>query len=158
MQQSLQVSMSNSRLIFAVLFIATLVAGSSALIWEVGGEWYQGLNQPWFTPPNWLFGPVWTILYILMALSATRLIARGAGLAVGLWALQITLNTLWTPVFFGGYNLGAAFLYIAALWVVLLLNILVAWRVDKWSSIMLWPYLVWVSFASLLNYSFWMLN
>ena len=150
--------MNTSRFTLPVLLIATLVAGSSALIWEVGGEWYRSLNQPWFTPPNWLFGPVWTVLYILMAVSAARLISRGAGLAIALWALQITLNTLWTPVFFGGYNLGAAFLYIAALWVVLLLNILVAWRVDKWSSIMLWPYLVWVSFASLLNYSFWMLN
>ena len=147
---------------FLAFYAATFVAASSAAVWDVGGTWYQSLTQPSFTPPSWVFGPVWTILYLMIAIVAYR-IAYAAqtpwkASALGLWALQIALNTLWTPVFFGAKNLGGAMIYIALLWVTICLLILVTRQVDKLSAILLLPYLAWVTFASILNFVFWTLN
>ena len=149
-------------LTFLAFYAATFVAASSAVVWDVGGTWYQSLTQPSFTPPSWVFGPVWTILYLMIAIVAYR-IAYAAQTpwkmpALGLWALQIALNTLWTPVFFGAKNLGGAMIYIALLWVTICVLIWVTTRVDKFSALLLLPYLAWVSFASILNFAFWSLN
>ena len=105
---------------FLAFYAATFVAASSAAVWDVGDTWYQSLNQPSFTPPSWVFGPVWTILYLMIAIVAYR-IAYAAQTpwkapALALWALQIAMNTLWTPMFFGAKNLGGAMIYIALLW------------------------------------------
>ena len=149
---------------FLVFYFATFVAASSALVWQVGGDtaWFANLITPSFAPPNWVFGPVWTLLYILMAVSAARLAYvrehPHQPLVMGLWALQISLNTIWTPVFFGSYQLGTAFIYIVLLLAALAVLIIAAWRVDKTSSILLTPYFAWVGFASVLNYSYWQLN
>ncbi len=148
--------------IWLIFFASTIVAASSSAVWTINGDWYQALDKPFFTPPSWLFGPVWTTLYILIATAAFRLVrsvpSTTQQVAVGLWALQMCLNTIWTPVFFGAYALGVAFAYIAALWIVILLLILVCWRVDRLSAWLLMPYLAWVSLASALNFAVWQLN
>ena len=105
---------------FLAFYASTFVAASSSAVWDVGGTWYQSLNQPSFTPPSWVFGPVWTILYLMIAIVAYR-IAYAAQTpwkapALALWAHQIALNTLWTPVFFGAKNLGSAMIYICLLY------------------------------------------
>ena len=94
-------------------YACTLAAGASAWIWPVGrDEWFTNLHHPGMAPPNWVFGPVWTLLYTLMATSAYRIMwaspRQTKPLAMALWALQMCLNTLWTPVFFGAHELGAA--------------------------------------------------
>ena len=147
-----------------LFYLCTVVASSASFVFPLGSgsEWYMGLIHPWFSPPNWLFGPVWTTLYILIAVSAWRLMyafrSEWKGLAISLWSLQMGLNTIWTPIFSGAQNLEVAFYYIIALWVSIIGYIIVSWRVDRWASIMFMPYLGWVSFASLLNYNYWQLN
>lgn len=147
---------------FLAFYASTFVAASSAAVWDIGGTWYQSLNQPSFTPPSWVFGPVWTILYLLIAIVGYR-IAYAAQTplkapTLALWALQIALNTLWTPVFIGAKNLGSATIYIGLLWVTICVLIWATRQVDKPSAILLLPYLAWVSFAGVLNFAFWSLN
>lgn len=147
---------------FLAFYASTFVAASSAAVWDVGGTWYQSLNHPSFTPPSWVFGPVWTILYLMIAIVAYRIVYAAQtpckAPALALWALQIALNTLWTPVFFGAQNLGGAMIYIGLLWVTICLLIRVTRQVDRFSAFLLLPYLAWVSFAGVLNFAFWSLN
>ena len=147
---------------FIGFYAATFVAASSAAVWDVGGDWYQSLNQPSFTPPNWLFGPVWSTIYLLIAISAYRISyskrSPWKAPALALWSLQIALNTLWTPVFFGAYSLGSAFIYIGLLWLSICALIAATFKVEKLAALLLLPYLAWVSFAAALNYAFWQLN
>jgi len=154
-------------LVWFTLFLCTVVASSSSLVFPLGSasEWYEGLNHPWFRPPNWLFGPVWTTLYLLIATSASKLLLtlkievhKYLPLAIALWALQMVLNTIWTPVFSGAENLEAAFYYIAPLWLTIIAYIAVTWNISRLASILFVPYAAWVSFASLLNYTYWQLN
>lgn len=145
-----------------LFFACTIVAGSSSAVWSIDAEWYQSLNSPSFKPPGWIFGPVWSLLYLLIATAAYRVMksekTKVKSILMGLWALQMVLNTIWTPVFFGGYNLGAALIYIVILWVSILAFVLVARHDDKLTSWIMVPYLLWVSFATLLNGAYWMLN
>jgi len=146
---------------WVVFYVGTVVAASSAGLWDIKG-YYSELTSPSFAPPNWLFGPVWTILYIFVATIGYRLVYMAEDawkpLLIALWTLQYALNTIWTPVFFGAYNLGAALIYIVALDIVILAFIVLMWKRDRISAYLAIPYLAWVSFASLLNASFWMLN
>jgi tryptophan-rich sensory protein len=154
----------NIRKTFTLLafYASTFVAASSAAVWEVGGTWYQSLNQPSFTPPSWVFGPVWTILYLMIAIVAYRIAyAQETSWKIptlALWALQIVLNALWTPIFFGAKNLGGAMIYIGLLWVTICVLIWTTRQVDKLSAFLLLPYLAWVSFAGVLNFAFWSLH
>ena len=147
-----------------IFYLCTIVASSAGFVFPLGdaNPWYATLVDPSFAPPNWLFGPVWTVLYLLMATSAWKIMTDGAlryqNIAISLWALQLALNTIWTPIFSGAQNLEIAFYYIVALWVTILSYIIVSWRVNRWASIMFMPYLAWVSFASVLNYAYWQLN
>lgn len=151
-------------LLFLPFLLAVIAAASSGMLFPANGAWYQSLNAPSFRPPNWLFGPVWTVLYLMIAAAGARLAAQAgqgaalAGLALGLWALQITLNALWTPTFFGAHALGAALVIIGALWLAIAALIAVAFQVDRIAGWFLLPYLGWVSFAALLNWAFWRLN
>jgi benzodiazapine receptor len=149
-------------LTFLAFYASTFVAASSAAVWEVGGTWYQSLNQPSFTPPSWVFGPVWTILYLMIAIVAYRIAyAQETSWKIptlALWALQIVLNALWTPIFFGAKNLGGAMIYIGLRWVTICVLIWTTRQVDKLSAFLMLPYLAWVSFASVLNFAFWSLN
>jgi tryptophan-rich sensory protein len=125
--------------------------------------WYAALVKPTFTPPNWVFAPVWTSLYLLMGISAFLVWRKGldnhlvdSGLRI--FILQLFLNTLWSFLFFGLKFPFLGFLEIVLLWVAILLAILSFFRVSKLAGILLLPYLLWVSFAVILNFSIWRLN
>jgi benzodiazapine receptor len=125
-------------------------------------EWYTALSKPSWNPPNWLFGPVWSVLYILMAISVW-LVWREEGLLgaivpLSIFLLQLVLNAAWSWLFFGLHELGIAFVEIVTLWVAIVINITLFWRLKPISGILLIPYLLWVTFASVLNYTLWRLN
>lgn len=126
-------------------------------------SWYRFLMKPELAPPNYVFGPVWTTLYIMMGISAYLVWREGLAngrvrLALLIFLLQLALNASWSIVFFGLQSpLGGLFV-IGALWLSIVLNIFVFARVSQVAAWLLVPYLIWVSFASYLNYSIWLLN
>jgi tryptophan-rich sensory protein len=126
------------------------------------GEWYQHLVKPFLTPPSWIFGPVWTILYIMMGVAAWLVWQRysfaGAAWPLSLFIGQLALNALWSYLFFGLKNPGLAFLDIVALWLALLTTFIVFWQYFPPAGQLLFPYLLWVTFAAYLNLQFWRLN
>ena len=126
------------------------------------GVWYAALNKPSFNPPNWIFGPVWTLLYLAMGFAAWRVWIRGGFAAqtrpLGHYIVQLGLNAAWPPIFFALHRLDLALLVILVLWIAIFLTILQFRTVDQLASWLLWPYLAWVSFATILNFSLWHLN
>jgi len=141
---------------FAVSALAQLAAGGTP------GEWYRGLRKPAFQPPNWLFGPVWTVLYVCMALAAWLVWSAGgfrrARGALVLFAVQLVLNGAWTPLFFGLHRPGIAFVELVALWVAIVLTTWRFFRIRAPAGVLMLPYLAWVSFAGVLNFAIWRLN
>ena len=125
-------------------------------------EWYTALAKPSWNPPNWLFGPVWSVLYLLMAISVWLVWKKqgllGAIVPLSIFLLQLLLNAAWSWLFFGLHEMGIAFVEIVVLWSVILVNIILFWKIYPISGILLLPYLLWVSFASVLNYTLWRLN
>jgi tryptophan-rich sensory protein len=126
------------------------------------GEWYASLAKPTWTPPNWIFAPAWTVLYLLMGVAAWRVWRRaGFGRARGALALfvaQLVLNGMWSWLFFGLHRMDAAFLDIAALWVMILI-VMVLFRREDWrAGALMAPYLAWVGFAACLNFALWRMN
>ena len=126
------------------------------------GAWYKGLQKPSWTPPNWLFPAIWTVLYILIAVSGW-LVWREAGVKAALFPLiiylgQLILNALWTWFFFGLHKPGLAFLDIVALWFFIVFTIILFWPFSKLAGILLLPYLLWITFAATLNYCVWKMN
>ena len=126
-------------------------------------DWYAYLNKPSFTPPDWLFGPVWTLLYLLMAVSAFLVWQKGLAnpvvkIALVLYLLQLILNGLWTPLFFGARMPLLAFCEIVVLWGAIVFTILAFARVSTPAAVLLLPYIAWTSFAAVLNFSIWLLN
>ncbi len=134
--------------------VACLVAGSSGAIFRPG-EWYERLNKPSWRPPNWLFGPVWMVLYAMIAISGWLVWLEagwsGAALGLGLYAVQLVLNGLWSGIFFGLRRIGLACAEMALLWASILATIVVFYPVDALAALLLLPYLVWVTFALALN-------
>lgn len=125
------------------------------------GDWYMGLKKPGWTPPRWLFPTAWTTLYLLMSLAAARIGALqgpGVGQALGLWSVQIALNTLWTPIFFGLHRMRSALIVMAFLWLAVAATMVSFFRLDFWAGVMFLPYLAWVSTAFTLNLSVLRLN
>jgi tryptophan-rich sensory protein len=126
------------------------------------GPWYDGLVKPSWTPPNRVFGPVWTTLYALMGVSAWlvwRVRERpGSRLALGLYAAQLGLNLAWSGIFFGLRNVGWGFFEVAILWLSIIATIIAFARVRASAAALLVPYLCWVTYASALNFSLWRLN
>lgn len=142
------------------LFILLVVGGGLLIGLFTGpGEWYQALAKPSFNPPGWLFGPVWTVLYVMIAVAGWRVwqVDR-SGAAMKLWWFQLLLNFLWSPVFFAVHSIGGALAIILALLLVILGFIAAAWNSDRVAAWLFVPYLAWVAFASLLNGSIWALN
>lgn len=143
-------------LCFAAAGLGSVFTGSSV------DSWYQTLRKPSFNPPSWVFGPVWTALYALMAAAAWRVWRRygfsGAGAALALFGVQLGLNVGWSALFFGARLPGAAFAEIVILWSAILGTTLAFLRLDRPAGWMMLPYLGWVTFASVLNYSIWQLN
>lgn len=126
------------------------------------GEWYAGLNKPAWNPPGWLFGPVWSALYTMMAVAAWLVWRRGGFAAqrrpLGWFLAQLVLNAVWTPLFFGLHRPGVAFAEILLLWLAIAWTIAAFWRVHRTAAWLLAPYLAWVSFAAVLNGTLWRLN
>ena len=125
--------------------------------------WYGSLNKPFFNPPDWIFGPVWTILYILMGIAAGIVWSKGfyhkwVQTALYHFIFQLLFNGLWSIVFFGFQSPGFAFLNILILLVLIILTIKWFKVVSKRAAYLLYPYLLWVSFATVLNFSIWQLN
>lgn len=124
--------------------------------------WYEGLAKPSFSPPNWLFGPVWTVLYALMAIAMWRVYLRSRGperrRAVTVFAVQLALNVAWSAAFFASHSPAAGLVVIAALILAILATILVFARIDRLAALLLLPYIAWVSFATILNAAVWALN
>lgn len=138
------------------------ILGSTVTISAIP-TWYATLTKPSFAPPNWIFGPVWILLYALMGIAAYRISRLGMKTpavrgAMALFAGQLFLNFIWSFIFFGARNIPLAFADIAALWVILIITVIVFDRLDKWAAYLMLPYLFWVSFATVLNYSLWILN
>ena len=128
---------------------------------EIGG-WFATLAKPEFNPPNWLFGPVWTALYIMMGIALYLVWTKRRDLpktyAYGIFTVQMILNFSWSLVFFNQHQIGWALVVIAALWIAIILTIFEFAKHSKLSAWLLVPYICWVSFASLLNYAIWSLN
>ena len=123
------------------------------------GSWYAGLVKPSWTPPNWLFGPVWTALYVMIAVAGWLVWRTGRGrVALGLWSVGLTLNAAWSWLFFGQQRIGTALIDIAALWLSIATFVVVARPVSGAASALFVHYLVWVSFATALNVAIWQLN
>jgi translocator protein len=126
------------------------------------GEWYARLEKPAWNPPNWIFGPVWTALYIIMAVTAWMVWKRGGfasqRASLLLFLLQLLFNALWSPLFFGLHKPGLAFVDLVLLWLALLATIAAFWKTRPAAGAMLLPYLAWVTFAGALNFALWRLN
>lgn len=122
--------------------------------------WYATLARPAWAPPNWLFPVVWTILYILIGISLFLVWRKGleSKQALVVFAVQLGLNLLWSLVFFGLHSIVGGLVIILMLWMAILANIIVFYRISRWAGLILLPYLVWVSIASYLNYSIYLLN
>ena len=138
-----------------------LVVGGGLIIglFTAPGPWYAELTKPSFNPPGWIFGPVWTVLYVLIAIAGWRVFQRDpSGPAMKLWWAQLALNFAWSPVFFALHNIGLALVIIVVLLAVILAFIAVARRTDTVSAWLFVPYACWVGFASVLNGAIWQLN
>ncbi|MFH1639589.1 MAG: TspO/MBR family protein [Chloroflexota bacterium] len=125
--------------------------------------WYATLKKPVFSPPNWLFAPVWGILYLLMGVSAAIIWQRGLSeppvrKALIIFIIQLALNILWSAAFFGLRSPLAGMIVIVALWVAILFTILSFFRISSFAAFLLVPYILWVSFATILNFTIWQLN
>jgi benzodiazapine receptor len=147
---------------FGLTFAAPLI-GSLFTTSEAISDWYAGLNRPFFTPPGWIFGPVWTILYALMALSAFIIWQEGLSstavkIALALYLVQLALNALWTPLFFGLQMPLVAFVEILLLWLAILGTIWAFGKLSVPAAVLLMPYFLWTTFAAVLNGSIWLLN
>ena len=149
-------------LIFILICEGAGIIGSVFTMPSIPG-WYAGLSKPPFNPPSWIFGPVWTILYAMMGLSAYLIYQSGIGKkqvkrALAVFAVQLLLNTLWSIVFFGAHMIFAAVIVILLLWGMILVTIIVFHRISKAAAYLLIPYILWVSFATVLNISLYILN
>ena len=126
-------------------------------------SWYSTIEKPSFTPPSWVFGPVWTVLYVLMGVAAFLIWQKGLGsravrVALAWFLVQLALNALWSPVFFGLHRIGLALAVIVFLWAAIGASTYRFSRVSGPAALLLVPYLLWVSFATVLNASIWWLN
>jgi translocator protein len=142
--------------------IATLVVGAAGTFFTEPAipTWYAGLAKPDFNPPNWVFAPVWTTLYVLMGVAAWR-VWRLTGLnspELTLWMSQLTLNFFWSAIFFSLHLILLALVEMALLWLLILITMILFWRRDRIAGLLFLPYLAWVSFAFALNFAIWQLN
>ncbi len=150
--------------LFISILIPLLVGAISGYFTTSGVDgWYALANKPWFNPPNWIFAPVWTTLYVLMGIALFLVLKSDAARAVkqaaiALFAIQLTLNFFWSIIFFKLQQPGWAFAEIILMWVTILLTILWFGKISATAAWLLVPYICWVSFASVLNYSIWQLN
>ncbi|HZF64104.1 MAG TPA: TspO/MBR family protein [Chitinophagaceae bacterium] len=145
------------------LLLPLMVGFTASNFTETGeGSWYRSIQKPEWNPPNWVFAPVWTLLYVLMGI-ALYLVwklnpSRQRNFAMGFWAGQMVLNFLWSFIFFRQEEIGWAQVEITALWLSIFFTILAFAKISKLSAWLLVPYISWVSFAAILNFAIWQLN
>jgi translocator protein len=134
------------------LGLVLVVAGAGASVTNTDpGSWYDSLEQPSWNPPDWLFGPAWTLLYALMAIAAWRVWVTGERAALNAYGAQLALNLSWTLVFFGTESASGGVVVIVALWIAIVVTIRAFWPVDRVAAWLLVPYLAWVTYAAALN-------
>ncbi len=151
------------KLIISIVIPVTI--GATAGFFTITGvdSWYQTINKPSWNPPNWIFGPVWTTLYVMMGVAlffVWKSDVREAlkKTAITLFAVQLVLNFLWSFIFFNQQQPGWALVEIVMMWIAILLTIFAFAKIDKTAAWLLVPYISWVSFATILNYTIWQLN
>lgn len=145
--------------IVLLVFLALVAAAAALGVVFKPGAWYTGLAKPAWTPPDWLFGPVWTVLYVMIAVSGWLVWNRAASSpAMALWFAQLLFNALWSWIFFGMHRMGLGFLDIAMMWICIFAFVILAWPVSKAAAAMFVPYWLWVSYAGALNFALWRLN
>jgi len=148
-----------------VSIVACLAAGAIGSIFSRSAipTWYATLEKPAFNPPNWVFAPVWTVLYILMGIAAFLVWCKGlenrqVRIALIVFLIQLILNTLWSVIFFGLESPLYGLIVISFLWVAILVTVIKFFKISRVASVLMWPYLLWVTFAVVLNSSIWLLN
>lgn len=157
---------SRSVLKWALLTVPLVVIIGLASGWASGsggdGVWFASLVKPSIYPPSFLFGIVWTILYVLMGFALAHVLAAPPHplkrFAIGLFAVQLVVNALWSPIFFGLHLIAVAFFWILALIVLVIATMAYFGKISRTASLLLVPYLAWISFAAVLNLRFWQLN
>lgn len=154
----------NNILKFVLCILTPLIIGGVSGIATAANipTWYASLQKPSFNPPNYLFGPVWTVLYILMGLSLYMVLQKATAAQTKsillIFAVQLTLNFFWSILFFAAKQLGLALVEIIFMWSAILGMIIIYYPINKAAALLQIPYLLWVSFATLLNASIWKLN
>lgn len=145
--------MPDSILLFLVLLAACFGGGVSGAVFPPG-RWYESLDKPPWTPPNWAFPVAWSSIYLLISFAGARVaVMEGNAYAMAFWAAQTALAGLWTPVFFGLRRLRGSLLVMAPLWLAVLGATIAHWRLDAWAGLAFAPYLAWVTVAAALNAS-----
>jgi tryptophan-rich sensory protein len=149
-----------NRFVVLALFLAVVLGGGLVIGFVTRpGAWYAGLAKPIFNPPNWVFAPVWTLLYVMIAIAGWRTFMRApADAAMIAWTVALALNFLWSPIFFGAKRPDIAFGVIVALLAAIVAFIALSWRHDAIAAWLFVPYAAWVAFATLLNEEIWRLN
>ena len=146
-------------LVLAGFLLVTVGGGLAIGFVTRPGAWYAGLVKPSFNPPNWIFGPAWTVLYVLIAVAGWRVFEREPGsAAMAVWAVALALNFLWSPVFFGAHRPGVALVVVAAMLATIIAFIAMTWRRERLAALLFVPYAAWTAFAALLNAAVWWLN
>jgi benzodiazapine receptor len=148
-----------------VSIVACLAAGAigSVFTQQAIPTWYAALEKPAFNPPNWVFMPVWTLLYILMGIAAFLVWRKGlenkqVRIALIIFLVQLVLNASWSVAFFGLQSPLYGLVVIVVLWVAILFTTLKFYSISRAAGVLMWPYLLWVTFAAVLNESIWLLN
>lgn len=147
----------------AAAILVNLIGALGVPFTTPDSAWFQALEKPWFYPPDAAFGIVWTLLFTLMGIAASLVYWQGTEnravrVALGIFAAQMVVNVAWSPTFFAAQELLLALGVIVVLWVLIVATIAAFARVDRRAAALLVPYLAWVSFAAVLNYSIWALN
>lgn len=156
--------MNNTLKLIIAIAIPLIVGGTSGFFTATGVEsWYQTIARPTWNPPGWIFGPVWTTLYVMMGISLFLVWKEDTSvelkkIAIALFTVQLVLNFFWSFIFFNQHQIGWALVEIAAMWVFILLTIFAFAQVNKAAAWLLVPYISWVSFATILNFTIWQLN
>lgn len=158
-------SLGRNLIALVIAIAAPLIVGGLSSISTVSSipTWYRTLNKPSWNPPDWVFGPAWTLLYILMGIAAWLVWRVGwdkpaVRTALAVFAAQLVLNGLWSVLFFGLRSPGIALAEIVVLWCLIVATAVLFFRLDTRAGLLLMPYLAWVTFASGLNLSIWSLN
>jgi translocator protein len=142
-----------------VAFILVTAAAAALGAQFMPGEWYVGLSKPAWTPPGWVFAPVWTTLYIMIAVAGWLIWRTGwRSAAMAIWAISLVFNAAWSWLFFGRHAISVALVDIALMWLSIAAFIIVAWPRDRTASLLFIPYLAWVSLATALNLSIYLVN